>query len=118
MSEIKLENMEFHAYHGYMGHEQTLGNTFLVSVDMKLHTELAEITDKLEDTLNYQTVYNVVKEQMEVPSKLIEHVGYRILNAIFNQFPQIQRVKVKISKQNPPLGGKVSAVSFQLEKKR
>jgi dihydroneopterin aldolase len=55
---------------------------------------------------------------MKVQSKLIEHVAQRILNSVFNEFPQIQELEVKLSKLNPPLGGKVEKVSIELSKKR
>lgn len=118
MSKIKLKNMEFHAYHGCLEHEQELGNTYLVSVKLDVDTSLAEKTDQLHDTLNYKQVYEVVKEQMQMPSKLIEHAGNRIIEAIFQHFVQVKKIKVKLSKLNPPVGGKVQSVSIVLEKKR
>ncbi len=118
MSQIILENMEFHAYHGCLEHEQTQGNTFLVTISIKTDTEQAGKTDELEHTLNYQLVYDVVKREMEIPSKLIEHVGQRILDSIYNAFPQIQKIEVKLSKLNPPLGGKVNRVTIELTRNR
>jgi dihydroneopterin aldolase len=118
MSKILLENMEFHAFHGCLEFEQQLGNTFIVSLSMNLNTEQAGKTDNLEDTLNYQLVYDVVKEQMEIPSKLIEHVGKRILDSVFEKFLQIKELEVKLSKLNPPLGGKVERVTIVLKKTR
>lgn len=113
---ITLENMEFHAFHGCLEHEQTLGNTFIVSISMELDTTKPGRTDELEDTLNYQLVYDVIKGQMEIPSKLIEHVGQRILDNLMVDFPQIHSLKVKLSKLNPPLGGKVDRVTIELRK--
>lgn len=110
--------MEFHAFHGCMDHEQMLGNTFIVSICMELDTTLAGRTDELEHTLNYQLVYNLVKEQMEIYSKLIEQVGQRILEKIFSEFTQIKKLEVKLSKLNPPLGGKVERVTIELNKSR
>jgi len=118
MSKISLENMEFHAFHGCLEHEQTLGNTFIVNINMELDTNLAGETDNLEHTLNYQLVYDVVKVQMEIPSKLIEHVGQRVLDNIMRSFPQIEVLEVRLSKLNPPLGGKVERVSIELSKRR
>ena len=118
MTKITLENMEFHAFHGCLEHEQKLGNTFIVSIGIEIDTSLAGQTDELEHTLNYQLVYDAVKTQMEIPSKLIEHVGQRILDAVFSEFQQIQGLKVKLSKLNPPLGGKVDRVTIELNKKR
>lgn len=118
MSKISLENMEFHAYHGCLEHEKQLGNTFVVSVSMRIDTQLAGQTDELDNTLNYQLVYDVVKTQMEIPSKLIEHLGQRILDTIFMNFPQIKKLKVRLEKLNPPLGGKVEKVSIELKRER
>ena len=118
MSRITLENMEFHAFHGCLEHEQQLGNTFIVSLSMELDTTVAGQTDGLEHTLNYQLVYDAVKEQMDIPSKLIEHVGRRIVDEVFSKFPQIQALEVKLSKMNPPLGGKVDRVTIELSERR
>jgi len=115
MSKISLENMEFHAYHGCLEHEKTLGNTFIVSLRMEMDTSLAGKTDELADTLNYQLVYDVVKQEMEIPSKLIEHIGQRIVEKVSSTFPQITGLYLKLSKLNPPLGGKVDAVSIEIE---
>lgn len=115
MATITLQNMKFHAYHGCFDFEKRDGNTFLVSVEMELDTYLPEMTDKLEDTLNYQEVYDVVKHEMDIPSNLIEHVGKRILDALIKEFPQIKSLKVKLSKLNPPLGGEVESVSIELK---
>jgi len=118
MSTITLENMEFHAYHGCLEHEKQLGNTFRVTLSMELDTNIAGKTDNLDETLNYQQVYDVVKREMEIPSRLIEHAGQRITEAVFSQFFQIQTLKVQLSKMNPPLGGKVECVTIEIEKKR
>lgn len=115
MAIITLNNMKFHAYHGCFDFEKRDGNTFLVSVEMELDTYLAGILDNLEDTLNYQEVYDAVKREMEIPSNLIEHVARRILDALIKNFLEIKSVKVKLSKLNPPLGGDVESVSIELK---
>ncbi|OIP84618.1 MAG: dihydroneopterin aldolase [Porphyromonadaceae bacterium CG2_30_38_12] len=115
MSVIILENMEFHSYHGCLEHEKILGNTFLVTLHIHLDTAVADITDNLNDTINYQLIYNEVKSQMEVPSLLIENVSERILQALILKFDQISGLKIKLSKLNPPLGAKVHAVSIEKE---
>lgn len=117
MSKIILENMEFHAYHGCLEHEKTFGNTFIVTLTLDLDTTLAGKSDELADTLNYQLVYDVVKQEMEIPSKLIEHVAQRIVEKLSSSFHQITFLKLKLSKLNPPLGRKIDAVSIEIEKK-
>lgn len=116
MATITLENMEFHAHHGCMDHEKTLGNTFYVTVKMKLDTIKAEKSDDLNDTLNYQNVYDVVKIEMSQPSNLIEHVAHRIIDSLQSNFNQLESIYVKLTKMNPPLGAKVPSVSIEIEK--
>lgn len=110
--------MEFHAYHGCLEHEQELGNTYLVSVTLDVDTSFAELSDNLHDTLNYKLVYEVVKQQMAIPSKLIEHAGNRIITAVFAKFDTVKKIKVRLSKLNPPLGGKAEKVTIVLSRKR
>ena len=106
--------MEFYAYHGCFKEEQIIGTRFLLDLYLETDTESAESSDSLEDTVNYQEVYLLVKKEMEIKSKLLEHVGRRILDAIKEQYPQVSSAKLKISKMNPPLGGKMRNVSLTL----
>ena len=108
----------FHAFHGCLEHEQQIGNTFFVTLSMEFDTSNAGKSDELNHTINYQLVYDIVKEQMDIPSKLIEHVGQRILDHVFTEFLQIRKLDVKLSKQNPPLGGQVDSVFIELSKNR
>lgn len=118
MSYITLEGMEFFSYHGCFKEEQVIGTNFIV--DLKIETDVAEaaLTDDLHKTINYQTVYLLVKKEMEVNAKLLENVGQRILSSLMNNFPTINKVEVKVSKLNPPLGGKLRCVSLIMEEKR
>ena len=114
MSTISIEKMEFYAYHGCFKEEQIIGTRFLLDLYLETDTTEAEKTDKLEETVNYQEVYLLVKKEMEIKSKLLEHVGRRILDALEEQYPQVDRAELKISKMNPPLGGKIKNVSLTL----
>ncbi len=114
MSTISIEQMEFYAYHGCFKEEQIIGTRFLVDLYLETNTEKAEKTDDLEDTVNYQEVYLLVKKEMDIKSKLLEHVGRRILDSIMKRFPRLVSAELKISKMNPPLGGKIKNVSITL----
>jgi 7,8-dihydroneopterin aldolase/epimerase/oxygenase len=114
MAQIALENMEFFAYHGCFSEEQIIGTRFIVDLWIEADTTEAEQTDKLSKTINYQEVFLLVKEEMAEKSKLLEHVGRRILDALKDEFPEIISAKIKVSKMNPPLGGKIGSVSLTL----
>jgi dihydroneopterin aldolase len=116
MGKIILEDMEFFAFHGCNKEEKLTGNNFIVNLEIVTNTSKAEKTDKIEDTINYQEIYRAVKQEMEVASNLLEHVANRTLNAVFRKFHGIQSGKIKISKINPPLGGKLRCVSVEIER--
>jgi dihydroneopterin aldolase len=101
---ITLETMKFYAFHGVTEEERIIGGTFLADVSCTINTDAVE-TDCLEDTVSYAEIYDLVKEEMIKPSKLIEHVAGRIMKAIKNKFPQIPEITVSISKLTPPING-------------
>ncbi len=115
MSVISIEGMEFFAYHGCFKEEKIIGTKFRLDLLLTVDTTKAEHTDDLDDTVNYQSVYQVVKKEMETKSNLLEHVGRRILIKIKEHFPEVEHARLKIRKLNPPLGGKMDFVSLELE---
>jgi len=106
--------MEFFAFHGCFDEEQVIGNHFLVDVEFETETGKAEQSDRLGDTVDYQDVYNLIKAEVELKSKLLEHLSRRILNAVSSKYPNLQYLKVRVSKMNPPMGGKMRAVTLEL----
>ena len=107
MDSIELKKMIFHAYHGVMKQERIVGNTY--QIDLKLFHDLkrAIVSDKLEDTLNYADIYKIVKEEMLIPSHLLEHVAGRIVRKIKQNYPCISKIKIRLAKINPPIEGEI-----------
>ena len=118
MSVIRLENMAFYANHGCFAEEQAIGTRFRVDVALVTDTTKSQQSDNIADTVNYLEVYHMVKREMMIPSHLLEHVADRIANAILNEYPTVESLKVKISKLNPPLGGQIGCASVEIEKNR
>ena len=111
---IEIEGMEFYSYHGYFPSEKKIGSLFEVAVSIETDCETAGQTDQLADALNYQEVYTTIQKEMKQPSDLLEHVCWRIKNRLLSRFPSIEAVTVKLSKINPPMGGKIRKVSVRL----
>lgn len=114
MSTISIEGMTFHAFHGCMEEEQVIGNTYIVDLYLEAVTAKAEQSDDLADTTDYAEAYNIVKKEMETSSKLLEHVGRRILDAIKEKFPEIESAEIKVAKINPPVSGQAESVSVTI----
>ena len=111
---ITLETMKFHAFHGMMAEERSIGGTYLTDISYSIDTDATE-TDRIEDTVNYAVLFELVKEEMKQPSYLIEHLAGRILKAIKARFPQIQEFVIKVSKLNPPVNGEMASASVILK---
>jgi len=116
MGEILIEGMEFYAYHGCYKEEQIIGNKFLVDLKLQVETIAAEKSDNILDAVNYQTAYQIVAQEMKITSHLLEHVASRILTSLYNQLPDIKAAEVRVSKINPPMGGKIGSVSVCIKR--
>lgn len=111
MSQLVLENMEFYAFHGHYDEEQTIGGRF--RVDLVIDTDLSRAaeTDLLDDAIDYSNIYQVVRQEMEKPSRLLEHLALRIIKAVYTVSDSITSVKVTVSKLNPAIGGNMKKFS-------
>jgi len=111
---ISLSGLRFYAYHGAEPQEAVVGGWYTVDITLKADATAAILNDDLNGTVNYAQVTDVVKQQMQIRSALLEHVAGRIAGSILEGFPAVQSVTVIISKLNPPVGAPCSAASFTL----
>ena len=97
--------MEFKAYHGCLEQEKIRGNSFTVDFRGELDLSAAAESDNLNDTLNYADIYEIVADEMSIPSELLENVAGRIVKAIEKRFPELSSFSVRVSKKKPPVDG-------------
>ncbi len=115
MGIIRLNTIRVYAYHGCMDEEARIGSEYLV--DLKLETELSKAanSDSLKDTIDYVAANRIVQEEMQIRSKLIEHVAARILKRLKSEFRNLEKASVTVTKICPPMGGHVETVSVTLK---
>lgn len=118
MSTIRLKNIKIYAFHGCMIEEGQIGSDYLVNISVKANLNKAAETDELHDTVDYVHIQKIVKNEMAIRSKLLEHVGQRIISAVFQEIRMVDEVTVTVSKVNPPIGGDVAEVSVTMSAKR
>lgn len=111
---VSLEGMEFYAHHGYYQEERTLGNKYTVDVFIQLDFSEAAAHDRLEGTINYERVYELVAAIMEQQFQLLEHLAGQMISAIKNEFEVAQQVRVKVAKHNPPIKGLCQRAAVEL----
>lgn len=118
MGTIKLQNIRTFSYHGCLEEEAKIGSDYRVDLEIKTDMRKSMETDELADTVDYVHLNRIVKEEMDIRSKLLEHVAHRIIRRVFNELPAVSRVLLQVSKINPPIGGDVEAVTIQIEEYR
>ena len=118
MGIIRLKNIKIYAFHGCLAEEGKIGSDYLVNLSVRANLSDAAKSDELIDTVDYVHLQKIVKEQMSVRSKLLENVGLRIIDAIFEQVPLVNNIKITVAKVNPPIGGDVAEVSVTMVSER
>jgi len=115
---IKVENIRVFANHGCLKEETAIGSDYRVDLEVKADLKKSSKSDELRDTVDYVFLNKVVREEMAIPSKLLETVAKRILNRVFSEQSLITKATVAVSKINPPIGGDVEMVTIKMTKKR
>ena len=113
-SKIYLDDMHFYAYHGVMEQERLVGGEYSVSLAVEADLTEAVHTDDVADTVNYAALYEIVKSEMAVSSKLLEHVAGRIGRRAMETFERITTLTVRVTKLNPPMGADCKGASVEL----
>ncbi|MBK5192107.1 MAG: dihydroneopterin aldolase [Flavobacteriaceae bacterium] len=118
MGTIKLKNIKVFSYHGCLAEEGRIGSDYRIDLTVKGDLSHSAITDELRDTIDYVHLNKIVKEEMTIRTKLLETVAERILDRVLKELKLVQKVKVAVSKINPPIGGDVGMVTVSRSKSR
>ena len=118
MQHIILKNIRVRANHGCLAEEGIIGSDYRVDVKVKVPLEKAIKSDILADTVDYVHLNRIVKEEMAIRSELLEHVAGRIIDRIFKELSEVQKITLEIAKINPPINGDVASVSVKIKQKK
>jgi dihydroneopterin aldolase len=112
---IEVNGIKLYAFHGCLPEEGRIGGHYLVDVSLQTDFTEAAITDELIKTVDYVDINKIVKEEMAIRSKLIEHVGQRIFNRIKKEIQNVDKLRIKVIKICPPINGDVENVAIIIE---
>jgi 7,8-dihydroneopterin aldolase/epimerase/oxygenase len=111
---INLNNLIFHSFHGVYNEESILGNTFEVNVSVAF--EPNQPVTSLEQTINYATIYEIIKHRMSVATPLLETLAQELTQQIYDFDNRIKNISVSVEKKNTPITGIEGSVSVQYKK--
>lgn len=115
---ILLKDLRFQARHGVGAQETLVGNEFTVNLRLRTDLTKAVRTDDVADTLSYADVFEAVRDEMSRPSQLLEHVAGRIARRLFQDFPVLDAIELKLMKRNPPMGADIDSAGVELALER
>jgi dihydroneopterin aldolase len=115
MHKLLLEGMLFHARHGVFPEERILTGKFEVNLQLLINADSALQSDQVTDAVNYTAVFAIIKREMEQPVNLLERLAKKIMDSLYVELSNIQHIKIRISKLNPPVGGEMEKFSVELE---
>lgn len=118
MGTIKLKNIRTYSYHGCLIEEGKIGSDYSVDLEIKTNLKHSSESDNLKDTVDYVHLNKIVVEEMAIRSNLLEHVAKRIIDRALAELETVSKIKVGVSKINPPIGGDVEAVTIEMEEER
>ena len=109
-----MEGMKFYAFHGVLPQENLVGAYYYIDLKIKTDFTRASETDELEGTINYADIHAAVKEEMSIPSQLLEHVCQRIARRLIHDFPTIETIDLRLNKENPPMGACTESIGVEV----
>ena len=114
MLTINLHNLTFHSFHGVHEEESVLGNTFVVNVSLSFEAD--EKISALDQTVNYASVYKIIKERMLHATPLLETLAQELVQEIHEFDSRIRSISVSVEKKNPPIPNIEASVSVTFKK--
>ena len=115
IGKFTLTGLEFHSYHGVYDLEKLNGQTFKVDISFETNIDAASQSDSLIDTIDYTYIYELIKEQMEIRSSLLEHVALRIVHSIKAKVLAVQNIELTLTKVNPPIDAVIEGISLTVK---
>jgi len=112
---IEVNGIKIYAFHGCLSEEGKIGGHYIVDVMLNTNFTEAALTDDLNKTIDYVDINRIVCEEMAIRSKLIEHVGQRIIYRLKKEIRSIETIKLKVTKICPPINGDVQNVAIIIE---
>ena len=112
---IELKDLWFFSFHGLHAEERDTGGEFRADLSAKI-ISAEETPSHLRDTVNYVTLYEIIKSEMHKPQALLETVASNISEKIRHELPLVSEIEIFIEKKNPPIVGFSGTVGVRYKK--
>jgi 7,8-dihydroneopterin aldolase/epimerase/oxygenase len=116
---IFVTGLALHAYHGVMQHEAKVGQTFKLDLILDIDLNDASRTDKLKDTVSYDTVVKTASEAFRARRyRLVEAAAGAAASAVLERCPQVKSIRVTVHKPHAPIDATFDDVGVTITRAR
>ena len=116
MVTVQLNNLILHGHHGLYEEERKVVNTFEVNLSVAFDEKKSDF-DSIEDTVNYEELYKIVKQRMQAHTFLLEKICQGIIRKIKHQYPFVKEVNISVYKLQAPIENLQGKVGVAMRKK-
>ena len=116
---IFIKGLHVHARHGVLPYERSVGQVFVIDIDLSVDLTKAARSDRLADTISYGTVAEEAQRVFSAkPFKLVEAAAGALADAMLALFPAVWSVRVTIHKPHAPIAAIFDDVGVELTRAR
>ncbi len=98
---VSLDKIRMFGFHGLHAEERSAGAEYEIS--MEIYFKADKKISRLDETVDYVKVHEIIRSEMENPRPLLETVGMEIANRVKDDYAYVSEINITISKINPPL---------------
>jgi dihydroneopterin aldolase len=116
---IIIKGLEFYGYHGASDQEQSVGHRYFVDVRLAVDTRAAGQSDRLGDTVSYSRVARrLIEIGTQRQFRLLEALAAQMAETIFEEFPPVCALELRVQKMAPPMNAIVASVGVEIRRER
>ncbi|MGB3337415.1 MAG: dihydroneopterin aldolase [Devosia sp.] len=116
---IILKDLGFYGYHGVFAEEAKLGQRFFIDLELGTDLSVPAASDRLSTGISYAAIYDVVKDTFEGERmKLLEALAQNIVDAIFETFPTVDWIVIRVRKPEAPIAMVRGEAAIELHRQR
>lgn len=116
MITVRLNDLHFFSFHGILEEEKKIGNDYVVNVSLEFH-ENEEVISHIDDTINYESIYHLIRKRMSIPTPLLETIVMETGNEIHLLYPDLKSIFISLKKMHPPIEGIQGEAEVSWQKK-
>ncbi len=119
MDKIIVKDLKLFCYHGVNPEEKVGGQNFVFDIEAFLDLGLPCKTDNVDDTVSYAKIIKTVRRVAQSEKNdLLEYVSQRVVDALFEEFPMIEKINLTLKKPEAPIKADFDYVAVQIERAR